>query len=98
MQAPGSVDIKKVADNVYAFDGGSGTDEDYGLSNMNVLTWMGTMLEKYLTMSPEDFNTLLKSPAGTETKPSVAPEREAYQYSKVAASFTSQSLVLKRSP
>ncbi|EIN12750.1 Pet127-domain-containing protein [Punctularia strigosozonata HHB-11173 SS5] len=64
-------------DGRYAID----SDETVkGSSEKNILTWMGTLLENFLTKSPEDFSKLLRSNH-------VAPEevddrREAYRYAK----------------
>ncbi|EJD41266.1 Pet127-domain-containing protein [Auricularia subglabra TFB-10046 SS5] len=44
----------------------------------HILLWMGTMLEKFLTRTPEEFMTLLRT-APPLTEP---PPREAYQYSQ----------------
>ncbi|KAK1231191.1 hypothetical protein PQX77_005717 [Marasmius sp. AFHP31] len=52
----------------------------------NILTWMGTLLEKYLTMSPEEFVTYMRThaerPVIEDDKASDGPVREAYRYSK----------------
>ncbi|KAJ6508893.1 Pet127-domain-containing protein [Mycena sanguinolenta] len=62
-------------DGVYAIDSDS---ED---TSKNILTWLGTLLEKFLTMSKAEFATYLRSsPAlGDEQED---PMREAYRYAK----------------
>ena len=48
---------------------------------MNILTWMGTMLEKFLTVPEDTFRTLMR-----EAPPLGEPVdnlREAYRYAKV---------------
>lgn len=70
---------------VYSFDGSSGPDDDVGASDRNVLSWMGTMLEKYLTLESDAFNTLLRS-TSSHSKEALqkVPQKEAYQYSTVS--------------
>ncbi|QRV86472.1 mRNA degradation protein [Ceratobasidium sp. AG-Ba] len=73
-------------DDVVAFDSGSQADDPL---DQNILSYIGVMLEKLLTLPREDFDTLLqKSPTALENE-SVLPEREAYRYS------TSNSMVLR---
>ncbi|ETW81737.1 hypothetical protein HETIRDRAFT_237178, partial [Heterobasidion irregulare TC 32-1] len=73
---PASV-VLKHSDGVYAIDSLSLIP---GSSEKNVLTWMGTVLEKFLTMPKEQFSRLLRSsPDPTEEPES---KREAYRYSK----------------
>ncbi|KAJ7175787.1 mitochondrial protein Pet127-domain-containing protein [Mycena filopes] len=61
-------------DGVYAIDS-DGED-----SSKNVLTWLGTLLEKFLTMSEAEFSTYLRSsPPRAEEED---PRREAYRYAK----------------
>ncbi|KAI0074011.1 Pet127-domain-containing protein [Panus rudis PR-1116 ss-1] len=64
-------------DGVYATDS---DPSDPGMQERNVLTWMGTMLENFLTHPPEEFETLLRK----NTPPAKEPDnrREAYRYSK----------------
>ncbi|KDQ62374.1 hypothetical protein JAAARDRAFT_149198 [Jaapia argillacea MUCL 33604] len=64
-------------DGVYAFDS---TSDVPGASEKNILTWLGTMLEKFLTTSPEEFTKLLRSTPATEVDSD--PRREAYRYAK----------------
>ncbi|KAF7346212.1 hypothetical protein MSAN_01848100 [Mycena sanguinolenta] len=62
-------------DGVYAIDSDS---ED---TSKNVLTWLGTLLEKFLTMSKAEFATYLRSsPALVDEEED--PMREAYRYAK----------------
>jgi hypothetical protein len=64
-------------DGVYALDSGWG---GAALSDKTVLTWMGTMLENFLTQDETDFSQLLRSTIVGET--GEEPQREAYRYSK----------------
>lgn len=88
MTFPGALKVKKTSKKTFAFDSTDGPEDDhsYGVSNMNVLSWMGTMLEKFLTLPAEAFNTLLKknSPESAEKRSEAIPDREAYQYSTVS--------------
>jgi hypothetical protein len=65
-------------DGVYSIDSGWGGP---ALSDKTVLTWMGTMLENFLTKDEADFSQLLRSSilAGDADE---APQREAYRFSK----------------
>ncbi|TFK28014.1 Pet127-domain-containing protein [Coprinopsis marcescibilis] len=47
-----------------------------------ILTWLGTMLERFLTLDPEKFGRLLKSAPPLTPKEESANEREAYRYAK----------------
>ncbi|KAK7048290.1 mitochondrial protein Pet127-domain-containing protein [Favolaschia claudopus] len=62
-------------DGVYAIDSDS---ED---SSKNVLTWLGTLLEKFMTMSPTEFSTYLRSSPNPASE-GEDPMREAYRYAK----------------
>ncbi|KAL0960662.1 hypothetical protein HGRIS_005692 [Hohenbuehelia grisea] len=72
-------------DGVYSID----SDKTHpGVDERNILTWMGTLLEKFLTTSPEEFQQCLRSsppPPGAEK-----PKREAYRYAK-SKSFVMRS-------
>ena len=48
-----------------------------------MLLWVGTQLEKQLTMDPEEFSGLLRANPLTDAVKSKMNEREAYHYSKV---------------
>ncbi|KAJ7505395.1 mitochondrial protein Pet127-domain-containing protein [Mycena galericulata] len=61
-------------DGIYAIDSDS---ED---SSKNVLTWLGTLLEKFLTMSKTEFGTYLRSSPPLDGDED--PIREAYRYAK----------------
>ncbi|KAJ3873972.1 mitochondrial protein Pet127-domain-containing protein [Lentinula edodes] len=64
---------------VYSIDSDSDKEES---ADKNILLWMGTILEKYLTMPSEEFLSNLRSrpaPPGNNTDEST---REAYRYSK----------------
>ncbi|KAG5648278.1 hypothetical protein DXG03_004848 [Asterophora parasitica] len=66
-------------DGVYAIDSSSDKDGD---ANKNILTWMGTLLEKYLTVSPEEFAGFMRwnpAPEGLQTESQL---RDAYRYAK----------------
>lgn len=47
----------------------------------HILLWMGTMLEKFLTRTPESYATLRRDAPPIETP----PQREPYRYSQVRA-------------
>ncbi|KAG2127544.1 mitochondrial protein Pet127-domain-containing protein [Suillus bovinus] len=70
--------VLRYKDGVWAVDSNKDGEDD---SNKNVLTWMGTLLEKFLTVPEPEFKTLLRSspalPEGEEDK-----RREAYRYAK----------------
>ncbi|KAJ7288412.1 mitochondrial protein Pet127-domain-containing protein [Mycena rebaudengoi] len=61
-------------DGVYAIDSDS---ED---SSKNYLTWLGTLLEKFLTMPPAEFSTYLRSSPPLPGEED--PMKEAYRYAK----------------
>ncbi|KAK7690049.1 hypothetical protein QCA50_006694 [Cerrena zonata] len=64
-------------DGVYATDY---DPSDPGMTERNILTWQGTLLEKYLTASPEEFETLLRKNPPADGP--VDTRREAYRYAK----------------
>ncbi|KAG8730459.1 hypothetical protein FRC12_020257, partial [Ceratobasidium sp. 428] len=71
---------------IVAFDSGSQSEDPF---DQNILSYIGVMLEKLLTLPREEFVTLLRrSPAANDGK-AVLPEREAYRYSM------SKSIVLR---
>ncbi|KAG8906630.1 hypothetical protein FRB99_006418 [Tulasnella sp. 403] len=76
MKSPGTVTIT-YKDGVYAVDGGSGTD-DIDTENKNLLSSVGIMLEKYLTLPPKAFHKLGRAAPAAETPPS----GEVYQVSQ----------------
>ncbi|KAF9497714.1 Pet127-domain-containing protein [Pleurotus eryngii] len=76
--------ILNYRDGVYAIDSDSDSPE---ATDRNVLTWMGTLLEKFLTTSPQEFKTHLRS---TISDPEVNSKREAYRYAK-SNSFVTRS-------
>ncbi|EOR01947.1 hypothetical protein J056_003623 [Wallemia ichthyophaga EXF-994] len=63
---------------VYAID----KDKSYDVEEDNVLLWVGTQLEKQLTMDPEEFSGLLRTNPMTSAVEKKMNEREAYHYSK----------------
>ncbi|KAG6830703.1 hypothetical protein H0H92_015179 [Tricholoma furcatifolium] len=73
---PASV-ILNYKDGVYAID----SDSSYSnIADKNILTWMGTMLEKLLTSTPEEFAPYMRFNPGP---PKVEnPLRDAYRYAK----------------
>ncbi|KIO20774.1 hypothetical protein M407DRAFT_29620 [Tulasnella calospora MUT 4182] len=94
MLTPGSIRINyDKTTETYAFDSSKGPDahDKFGVEKKNVLTWMGTMLEKFLTLRPKIFNTLLKQATGNINPDDRAqvPKEEAYQYS------TSRNFVMR---
>ncbi|KAG1787452.1 RNA processing-related protein, mitochondrial RNA degradation [Suillus plorans] len=74
---PSSI-VLRYKDGVWAIDSNKDGEDD---SQKNVLTWMGTLLEKFVTVPEPEFKTFLRSsPAlaeGEEDK-----RREAYRYAK----------------
>ncbi|TFK73566.1 Pet127-domain-containing protein [Pluteus cervinus] len=56
-------------------------DSDSDQTDKNILTWMGTLLEKYVTMEPSEFTTYMRHspPADNDTDDN---RREAYRYAK----------------
>ena len=56
---------------------------DPGASEKNVLTWMGTMLEKFLTVEEDEFKTLLKDVPNSKMVDD--GKKEAYRYARVRA-------------
>ncbi|KAJ7069855.1 mitochondrial protein Pet127-domain-containing protein [Mycena amicta] len=64
-------------DGVYAID--SDSDD----TSKNVLTWLGTLLEKFLTTPEAEFKEFMRS-SSTQSAPEAEedPVREAYRYSK----------------
>ncbi|KAG1718268.1 mitochondrial protein Pet127-domain-containing protein [Suillus lakei] len=70
--------VLRYKDGVWAIDSGKDGEDD---SQKNVLTWMGTLLEKFLTVPEPEFKTLLRSsPAPAEGEKD--ERREAYRYAK----------------
>ncbi|GLB38468.1 putative mitochondrial protein Pet127 [Lyophyllum shimeji] len=75
---PASI-VMNYNDGVYAIDSDSGEDN---LADKNILTWMGTLLEKFLTTPPEEFAMYMrfnKAPPSITTRPTL---RDAYRYAK----------------
>ncbi|KAL1692815.1 mitochondrial protein Pet127-domain-containing protein, partial [Schizophyllum commune] len=65
-------------DGVHMID--SDEDKPGVKSEQNILTWMGTLLEKYFTMEPEEFARYLRAHDHPQTESDNM--REAYRYSK----------------
>ena len=83
---PSAIILKKVSSddgNIYAID----KDKTYDVDEDNVLLWVGTQLEKQLTMHPDEFSGLLRKNPITQTVLNRREEREAYHYSKVSELF-----------
>ncbi|KAF8492701.1 mitochondrial protein Pet127-domain-containing protein, partial [Gautieria morchelliformis] len=55
-------------------------DPMQGAAEQNVLLWLGTMTEKFLTLSNEEFSFLLRKNTNPEKVP--VQKKEAYRYSK----------------
>ncbi|KAG7088520.1 hypothetical protein E1B28_012504 [Marasmius oreades] len=70
-------------DGTYAIDSEPNKQEE---AEKNILTWMGTLLEKYFTMTSDEFlaymRTHAEKPVIEDEKASDGPVREAYRYSK----------------
>ncbi|KAJ4491307.1 mitochondrial protein Pet127-domain-containing protein [Lentinula edodes] len=64
---------------VYSIDSDSDKEES---ADKNILLWMGTILEKYLTMPSEEFLSNLRSRPAPPGKNTDESTREAYRYSK----------------
>lgn len=75
-------------DGVYSIDSDPAKDGD---SDKNILVWMGTLLEKYLTSSTEDFLPYMRSHPASEKITPEEPVREAYRYSKASTQLNSPS-------
>lgn len=70
--------VLRYKDGVWAVDSGKDGED---VSDKNVLTWMGTLLEKFLTVPESEFKTLMRSsPAPAEGEED--KRREAYRYAK----------------
>ncbi|KAJ3972992.1 mitochondrial protein Pet127-domain-containing protein [Lentinula raphanica] len=65
-------------DGVYSIDSSS-SEED---REKNILLWMGTLLEKYITMPSGEFLSYLRSHPVQQEQAFEEPVREAYRYSK----------------
>ncbi|KAF5382603.1 hypothetical protein D9615_002963 [Tricholomella constricta] len=63
---------------VYAIDSDSDNDD----VDKNILTWMGTLLEKYLTATPDEFAAYIRSNPAPESPLAESPLRDAYRYAK----------------
>lgn len=86
---PGAIVLRKIdqessettEEPIYAID----KDKSYDLEEDNVLLWVGTQLEKQLTMPTDEFSGLLRANPITDAVKEKMSEREAYHYSKVGA-------------
>ncbi|TIA90056.1 hypothetical protein E3P99_01762 [Wallemia hederae] len=91
---PAAIILRKVDDadgkSVYAID----KDKSYDIEEDNVLLWVGTQLEKQLTMDPEEFSGLLRANPLTDAVKSKMNEREAYHYSKVGVGVMIKILLM----
>ncbi|KAF8631808.1 hypothetical protein AX17_005023 [Amanita inopinata Kibby_2008] len=65
------------SDGVYAIDSAS---DKAGHAEKNILTWMGTLLEKFLTMSSEEFTSYTRT--SPEPDNATDPTKEAFRYAK----------------
>ncbi|KAL4075130.1 mitochondrial protein Pet127-domain-containing protein [Scleroderma yunnanense] len=66
--------ILNYKDDVWSID----SDKANAIAEKNVLSWMGTMLEKFLTLSEQEFKKLLRS--APDTTDAHDSRREAYRY------------------
>ncbi|KDN51594.1 hypothetical protein RSAG8_00139, partial [Rhizoctonia solani AG-8 WAC10335] len=73
-------------DGITAFDSGSQSEDPL---DQNILSYIGIMLEKLLTLPKEDFDALLRHSPGELAESANIPKREAYRYSM------SKSMVLR---
>ncbi|CAE6353018.1 unnamed protein product [Rhizoctonia solani] len=73
-------------DGITAFDSGSQSEDPL---DQNILSYIGIMLEKLLTLPKEDFDTLLRHSPEELVESAIIPKREAYRYSM------SKSMVLR---
>jgi hypothetical protein len=60
-------------------------------------SFQGTLLEKYLTMTPEEFSTYMRSeaPPTVDGEKTEEPMREAYRYAKVVILLFSKAVFVK---
>jgi hypothetical protein len=65
-------------DGVYSFDSGGYSAV---MADKNVLTWMGTMLENFLTKDSEEFEDYMRT-SENSSDVDAEPKKEAYRYSK----------------
>ncbi|KAI0269903.1 mitochondrial protein Pet127-domain-containing protein [Gloeopeniophorella convolvens] len=75
-------------DGVYLIDK---AESDPGLASKNILVWMGTMLEKFLTRPPTEFLGLTRIAADPSVR-TEEPAREAYRYAKSSKFITRSQL------
>ncbi|CAE6427177.1 unnamed protein product [Rhizoctonia solani] len=73
-------------DGIAAFDSGSQSEDPL---DQNILSYIGIMLEKLLTLPKEDFDALLRHSPKELAESASIPKREAYRYSM------SKSMVLR---
>ncbi|CAE6410294.1 unnamed protein product, partial [Rhizoctonia solani] len=73
-------------DGITAFDSGSQSEDPL---DQNILSYIGIMLEKLLTLPKEDFDALLRHSPEELAESANIPKREAYRYSM------SKSMVLR---
>ncbi|CAE6509457.1 unnamed protein product [Rhizoctonia solani] len=74
------------SDGIAAFDSGSQSEDPL---DENVLSYIGVMLEKFLTLPKDEFDTLLRHSPEELAESAGVPKREAYRYSM------SKSMVLR---
>ncbi|KAF8073820.1 RNA processing-related protein, mitochondrial RNA degradation [Lyophyllum atratum] len=74
---PASV-IMNYNDGVYTIDSDSNSD----VADKNILTWMGTLLEKYLTATPEEFAAYIRANPALASLQMESPLKDAYRYAK----------------
>ncbi|CAE6520047.1 unnamed protein product [Rhizoctonia solani] len=65
-------------DGIAAFDSGSQSEDPL---DQNILSYIGIMLEKFLTLPKDDFDALLRHSPEELAESASIPKREAYRYS-----------------
>ncbi|EAU86245.2 hypothetical protein CC1G_03456 [Coprinopsis cinerea okayama7 len=78
---PASI-ILNYKDGVYCIDSDKSKTD---FPEKTVLTWLGTLLEKFLTLNPAKFKQLLKASPEPPESESMKNEREPYRYAKSKA-------------
>ncbi|KAG8689648.1 hypothetical protein FRC11_001457 [Ceratobasidium sp. 423] len=81
-------------DSIAAFDSGSQSEDPL---DQNILSYIGVMLEKFLTLPKDDFDALLRHSPEELAESASIPKREAYRYSmdRTQDARKSKSMVLR---
>ncbi|KAG8936249.1 hypothetical protein FRC02_003541 [Tulasnella sp. 418] len=77
MKAPGSISLV-YKDGIYSVDG---LDPFPDSSNKNILSWLGRVMERQLTLPSDVFGKLIRT-SSADTSPIDLPTDDSYQYSK----------------